>query len=352
MSMNMSPNLFDRSAIDFEELEYTPADTNQQLPLGWTWACDSHGSYISCSPETGKILGIASEDFSGEALANFALAPTSITDLQETLEAGDFPIEMRLDYLHADGSLIPVSMHITPRYSHTGTQDGWHGFALVLHTEESPPAQPEIATTQPKLHQVASAMILDTLDSLQKASSAIKEFPKSSVTVNELRIPSHNGVSSAGQFYSGAEYTPAGSPIVVEHKLKWGHKFDLDYEEDLFIRRRKFSERGLRGTLERLSAPKKFLKCDMRWFAVNLRVDRNCAQVWVDHPRAGKEPEKIELSEYLADPDILWPEIENALVNPWEAIITYRLGIDYLIDPDAEYDRKQVDPEGKNRGKV
>lgn len=322
MSMNTSLNLFDRMAIDFQEVEYTPPNVDLQPSRGWTWSCDSQGRYISCSPETGEILGIAREAFTGEALVDFALTPDSTESLKAAMEAGGIPLELRLDYLRADGLPVPVCMHITSSHSESGEQTGWHGFALEVHAEGRQTAAPKNGNVPLELHQTASSMILDILDNLKKVSPAIIKYPKSSVTVNEQRETPYAGAS-------------AEEAVLIEHKLKWGRKFDLDYDEDLFIRRSKFSARGLRGALERLSAPNKILKCDLRWIAVNINLDKAGAKVWVDYPQGDFLPRKIKLSAFLEDPDILMPEIQHALDHPWETTITYRLGVDYLINPDA-----------------
>jgi len=333
MSMTTPLNLFDQMVIDFQEVEYTPPDAN---PSGWIWRCDSQGRYITCSGETQDILGLAGEAFAGNSLDDFALAPGSAAHLKAALEEGCFPIEMRLEYLHATGAAIPVCMHINPTYSETGERNGWHGFVLKLYSEASQPSNPKIESAQGELRHVASSVILDILDNLRKVSPAIKKFPKSSVTVNELREAAPDGISALSQFYFGENPASAGEVIVIEHKLKWGYKFDFDYEEDLFIRRSKFSGRGLRGYMERLSAPNKIIKCDLRWIAVILRIDADGAQVWVDYPQGEAAPRKVALDEFLDQPDSLTPEIHGALNNPRESLITYRIGEDYLIDPDAD----------------
>lgn len=338
MSMNTSLNLFDQMAVDFRDVDNTPPDVSLQLPLGWTWNCDSQGRYISCSPEIREVLGIAGEVFAGKALVDFALIPSSAAALKEALEEGGLPLEMRLDYIHADGTSVPVSMHITQTYSETGEKNGWHGFALKLHSEERQLAAPKKETPQPALHHVASSMILDLLDNLKNDSPIIQQFPKNSVTFNELRETSYNG-----QGHISAAY-----PIVIEHKLKWGHKFDFDYDEDLFIRRSKFSAPGLRGYMERLSAPNKILKCDLRWITVILQIDEAGAQIWVDYPQGKTASRKIELNEFLENTDVLMPEIEKALENPWESTINYRIGADYLISPEAEDIGERITPAGQN----
>jgi len=337
MSMNTSLNLFDHLAIDFQEVAYTSPDVDPQTPRGWTWSCDSQGRYISCSPEVGEILGISGEAFAGKAMVDFALTPGSAETLKAAMEAGGFPLEMRLDYVHAAGAPVPVCMHITPTHSESGEQNGWHGFALELRAEGGQTAAPENETMPLELHQVASSMILDILDNLKKVSPAITKSPNSSVTVNELRETSYAGASADG-------------PALIEHKLKWGHKFDLDYDEDLFIRRSAYSARGLRGYIERLSAPNKIIKCDQRWIAVIIKLDKAGAQVWVDYPQGDFTPPKIELGKFLEYPDILKPEIEYALDHPWETMITYRLGVDYLINPDSAGNGAQHLAENQNGG--
>ncbi len=338
MSMNTSLNLFDQMAVDFQDVEYTPPDVSLQRPIGWTWSCDSQGRYISCSPEIRDALGIAGEVFSGKALADFALTPVSAATLKEALDEGGLPLEILLDYIHADGTPIPVSMHITQAYSETGEKNGWYGFALKLHSEDRPQVAPKKETTQPALHHVASSMILDLLDNFKNDSPVIQQFPKNSVTFNELRETSYNDQGHISTAY----------PIIIEHKLKWGYKFDFDYDEDLFIRRSKVSAPGLRGYMERLSAPNKILKCDLRWIAVILQIDKAYTRMWVDYPQGETASRKIELNEFLENTGVLIPEIEKALENPWESTVLYRIGVDYLISPENVGASEKITPAGQN----
>lgn len=338
MSMNTSLNLFDQMAIDFQDVEYTPPDVSLHRPLGWTWSCDSQGCYLSCSPEIREILGFAAEVFVGKTLADFALTPTSAATLKDALDEGGPSLEMRLEYVHADGTLIPVSMHMTQTYTETGEKNGWHGFALKLYSEEKHPAAPKKETPQPALHHVASSMILDILDNFKNTSPVIQQFPKNSVTFNELRETSFDNQGNIATAY----------PVIIEHKIKWGYKFDFDYDEDLFIRRSKFSTSGLRGYMERLSAPNNILKCDLRWIAVILEIDAAGTQIWVDHPQEEFKSRKIELNEFLENKDVLISEINRALERPWESVITYRIGVDYLINPETDVFGSRVVSKGQN----
>jgi len=339
MSLNTSLNLSDRMSLDFEDMADSLPDASSPFLSGWTWACDTKGRYISCSPEVGEILGIDAQAFKGQNLASFALSVKSAELLEVALNKGIFPIEVRLNYQRSNGTSVPAAIHILPTHAPSGEQSGIHGFTITLFPEdgnlpqeEKPVPEQEIPSQKPEPksqnHDVASAMILDLLDDLQESSAIIAEHPKSSVTVNELSGPAQSDFSAGNGHYSAAD----DHVIEIEHKLKWGKKFDFDYDEDLFIRRSKFAGPGLRGYLERLSAPQKILKCDLRWLAVILRSDDDGAYVWVDYAQAGENPLKVELSEFLENPNLLKTKIEQALDKPWESIITYRLGVDYLVN--------------------
>jgi len=343
MSINTSLNLYDRMSMDFEDLTNTSPDLSAPFLHGWTWACDTKARYTACSPEVVEILGVDAQAFEGQALANFALSKESAELLQAALDKGAFPVEVRLNFQRSNGTLMPAAVHILPTFSLTGEESGWHGFTIALSTQDESlpqedfPVHPEevpvkAVQTQSPIHNLASVMILETLDAIQASSPIISEYPKSSVTVNELSESAQYGFTSG----NGTNVAEHDQVIEIEHKLKWGKKFDFDYEEDLFVRRSMFAKRGLRGHMERLSAPQKILKCDLRWIAVILRIDDGSSQVWVDYPEAGKKPHKINLSDFLENPDLLKPEIENALNSPWESIITYQRGVDYMMTPDKE----------------
>lgn len=341
MSINTSLNLSDRMSLDFEDFTELSPDVSPPFLSGWTWACDTKGRYTSCSPEVVEILGIHARDFEGQELASFALPEKSAGLLKAALEKGTFPVEVRLHFRRSDGTLLPAAVHLLPTHSQAGDHSGIHGFTITLFTQdEGLPQEEEVipeqeatqkaAPIQTQIHNVASALILDMLDDLQASSPVIAKHPKSSVTVNEV-----NG-SALLDFNSGNGHNTVqeGLLVEIEHKLKWGNKFDFDYDEDLFIRRSKYSRRGFRGYMERIAAPQKIQKCDLHWFAVMLRVDADSAQVWVDYAQAGDEPLKINLADFLENPNLLKPEIEMALENPLESSITYRLGMDYLVAPD------------------
>jgi signal transduction histidine kinase/CheY-like chemotaxis protein/PAS domain-containing protein len=104
-----------------------------QTVLGWTWECDAQGIYTDCSPEVENILGLSAGEFKGNSLTAFMLSGRSTEILKSTLEAGEFPIAVDIQFKSKHGELIPVSLHILNSTIGENTDEGgWRGFTQVL----------------------------------------------------------------------------------------------------------------------------------------------------------------------------------------------------------------------------
>lgn len=293
-------------------------------PNGWTWACDELGYFTACSPEVEKILGISPGDFLGKALTNFALPPKSGRTIESALTESRIPTELQLDYQHNNGTLIPVSIYIITTLSREGDVIGWHGFTHALLSTE----QETVVEEEPKqdFTKLASAIILDILGDIRKNHPSIVEYAKSSVTVKE-----HQATPGS----AGPPLSHNQRALEIEHKLIWGNKLDLDYEEDLFFRNNRFRPAGPRGYMQRMLSPGKIVKNDLKWFAVVIRVEASKSYIWFSYKRANVEKHKVDLLDFLHNPDSILREISNAINNPWVKITIYEAGKDYLRSPDS-----------------
>ena len=302
----------------------TSSSNNPPDPNGWTWACDELGNFTACSPEVEKILGIPPGEFLGRSLTNFALPPHSGQAIETALNESESPAELHLEYQHRNGKLIPVTLYLITTLSRKGDVIGWHGFTHTLLSPEQEPTGEE----EPKqdFTKLASAIILDILGDIRKNHPSIIEFAKSSVTVKE-----HQAAPGA----AGPPISPGQQAQEIEHKLIWGNKLDFDYEEDLFIRKNRFRSAGPRGHMQRLLAPGKIVKSDLRWFAVVIRVEEEKSYIWVSYKRANVDRQKVDMGDFLHNPDIILREISNAINNPWKKITIYEAGKDYLRSPDT-----------------
>lgn len=293
-------------------------------PNGWTWTCDKLGNFTACSPEVENILGIPPGDFIGKSLTNFALPAESGHAIESSLNESSTPTELQIDYQHSNGSLVPVSIYIITTLSRKGEVVGWHGFTHALLLTEQEAAVEE----KPKqdFTKLASAIILDILGDIRKNHPSIVDHPKSSLTVKE-----HKATPGS----AGPRLLSNQSALDIEHKLIWGNKLDLDYEEDLFIRNNRFLPSGPRGFVQRMFSSGKIVKNDFKWFAVVLRVEADHSYIWFSYKRANVEKHKVDLLDFLHKPDSILREISNAINNPWEKITILEAGKDYLRSPDS-----------------
>lgn len=302
----------------------TSSSGYQPDPNGWTWTCDELGNFTACSPEVEAILGIHPEDFIGKPLTNFALPPKSGSAIESSLNESSTPSELQIDYQHSNGVLVPVSIYIITTLSRNGDVVGWHGFTQALLPEE----QETVIEDEPKhdFTKLATAILLDMLGDIRKNHPSIVDYPKSSLTVKE-----HKATPGS----AGPRLVTSQSALDVEHKLIWGNKLDLDYEEELFIRNNRYRPTGPRGYMQRLFSSGKIVKNDYKWFAVVVRVEADHSYIWFSYKRANVEKHKIDLLEFLHKPESILREVSNAIKNPWEKITILEARKDYLRDPDS-----------------
>ncbi|RME06908.1 MAG: PAS domain S-box protein, partial [Anaerolineae bacterium] len=118
----------------FAELqEITASSPADEYPLqGWTWACDARGIYTACSPEVEEVLGIAAEEFIGQPLTSFRLAPESQRYLKAVLERAAPHSEAILQFIHKSGQLLSLRMHILKQQADDGQENGWSGFVQTI----------------------------------------------------------------------------------------------------------------------------------------------------------------------------------------------------------------------------
>lgn len=139
-------NRLDDLFTDLEqEATHIPADQDA-LP-GWTWECDSRGYYTACSPEVGRILGVEAEAFLEQPLVSFGLSRQSSSALAVILQAGNFPVEVALQFQAEDGSRVSVRAHISYIEPNESDEGGWRGLNQVVELEQ--PTAIEHSAPQP-----------------------------------------------------------------------------------------------------------------------------------------------------------------------------------------------------------
>jgi signal transduction histidine kinase/putative methionine-R-sulfoxide reductase with GAF domain/ActR/RegA family two-component response regulator len=176
----------------FADLEKEGASTPDRHSLsarGWIWECDDQGNYTTCGPEVEEILGYPADDFLGKPLTSFHLHPLSASQLTNALDAGQFPIDIVLQYqFKMDGQtgLIPVTLHVFAPLDSIGVS-GLRGFTQVLESGEegnetklspAPPLQqaPERIPSAPALPAMEKATALTVPVELQEQAKGLLEI--------------------------------------------------------------------------------------------------------------------------------------------------------------------------------
>lgn len=335
--MNMPSTPFDE--VIFAEGGEPPSSliANLPSPKGWTWACNAEGYYTNCSPEVQDVLNIPAGEFLDKSLVSYALAPRSASLLNEKITEKELPIEIFINYQKRNGDLVPVNMHISPTLSDAGDQIGLHGFVQTALIEIDSQLSQETPTAE-QIH-LGSTIILDTLSEIRKQSLELRSHALSSITMNERLIDPKSRFRKIlnGTYANDEEERSASGYKIreIEHKLTWGDKFDLDQDENLYIRKNKYRHPGIRGFFQRLLAPARIVQQDLRWFAVILEVEEEGANILFNYPHEKSGEQKIGLSELIGDPNIILPELKRAIEHPWQSINIFERGKDYLRGPKS-----------------
>jgi len=128
------------------ESEVQPLDPRAGVrPKAWHWACDEDGVYTECGKEVYAVLGLRPEEFLGENIQAYALAPKSQIAIDYFLKAGEYPAEVPVYFISSEGEHIPVKMQINAVLNERGVRVGWRGVAeeLVFVEEEESEAEGE-----------------------------------------------------------------------------------------------------------------------------------------------------------------------------------------------------------------
>lgn len=110
-------------------------------PVGWTWECDSEGNYSGCSPEIERILNIHVRDMLGKPISRFMLNSSSQLVLDQAFKNGSGTTEVDIEFLSADGFLVPARMYILRpnRHRDQGNAFGFRGFTNITRTNQQSP---------------------------------------------------------------------------------------------------------------------------------------------------------------------------------------------------------------------
>jgi signal transduction histidine kinase/CheY-like chemotaxis protein/putative methionine-R-sulfoxide reductase with GAF domain len=189
---------------DIEQETSSDFENEFKYPRGWTWECDAEGIYTTCSPEVEGILGYPSDEFLGKPLASSHLHPLSANRLQEALDAGEFPVDIDLQFHFIKGGktgLLPVSLHIFTPLDSIGVS-GLRGFAQVKEkiqdgkAESEPKQQVEVITSQPAESAPSKdeapqsiALDVDYLGNQERSQIRETQTPLPSPSPGSLAVP-------------------------------------------------------------------------------------------------------------------------------------------------------------------
>jgi len=127
----------------YEDLDIDGHDSNayqESGPHGWTWECDTEGNYISCSPEVEKILNLPIRVFLGKPMTRFMVKTESQSALEEAFKNGSYPVEVDIQHILLNGSLIRARMCILKPRQDTTSGNGlsYRGFTTIVQDDHQP----------------------------------------------------------------------------------------------------------------------------------------------------------------------------------------------------------------------
>jgi PAS domain S-box-containing protein len=389
-------NLFEEIFTDFsKDSQFDIVNLDESLQ-GWLWECDDSGKYLSCSPEVEDVLGYSPKEIIGQPLKDFALVPKSTRKIANILKMGNLPAEISVDFIKQDGEKIPVSLFIYDAITTEHKNTGLRGFAQVLIDTDKVPRISSIQSTPTKESmnndksstidesldhqllvedselqeseeffkiegqrarsteinsqsqedehtrgestiQAVSKLIIDRLEKIRHAFPVIKDSPLSRVIsfdreefrIDRSREPLVNE-SIAGK---AVHYYPKTLIREIEHRLEWGIKFDFTDEEKTFLSRYRLRPSGIQGFLRYRTSPKTILKCDYDWVSVVILYEqRKTKRIWVNYLHKGKKIGGWSLEEVIREPNLVFNEIEKAVLYPNKEREILIRGENYLFE--------------------
>ncbi len=123
-------NLFENIEFDTSEFKFQQASS----PTGWTWECDQKGNYLACSAEIESVLNISLPDILGKPVTSFMVDTKYQSVLQAALKNKTYPVEVEIQFIHADGRSIQARVCILkPQLQKEyGNTSGFSGFTHIL----------------------------------------------------------------------------------------------------------------------------------------------------------------------------------------------------------------------------
>ncbi len=148
---NLFSNIGENGASQPAPQETEPSTPDSTTVRGWTWECDTAGTYLKCSAEVQEILGIPAGGFIGQSLFNFKLHSSSAAFLKNALAERPprpgIPLEVDLFFQSETAGWLAVRIHILIRRDEHNNTVGWHGFTQLLPPELHPTPETLISET-------------------------------------------------------------------------------------------------------------------------------------------------------------------------------------------------------------
>ncbi len=143
MSDKLLHNRLDSLFADLDDFGELPSPDVEGKEAGWTFSCDADGQYTECSNEVSEVLGIPPDDMLGKPMARYALTADSADQFETTLNNGQGPFELRLNFRDSNGEVVPVLVQIQRAPSPNGAITGWEGSVQVIDQDEAEEIVPQ-----------------------------------------------------------------------------------------------------------------------------------------------------------------------------------------------------------------
>jgi len=141
-------NLF----ADLGEDSQTSQQSEAALLVGWTWEADARGYYTAISSEMLNFLGIPPEEWLGQSLSS-GLDQRSSQILDQALQAGQFPVDLKLQYPTRSNEWLATEVQIYPipwRPDEPFRQDTLQGWRAIVRPQIEVSSDTLVAPSQPK----------------------------------------------------------------------------------------------------------------------------------------------------------------------------------------------------------
>lgn len=158
MSKKQLTNRLNALFAQLEETDVLPLSGKYEILPSWNWEVDAQGVYVTISPEVQDALGIPPEQWIGKSLFQFHIVPLFAGELQNLLQAGNFPFELDIYHLNATNQQVLTRVMVFSASTESGNP-GWRGFTQMVLQEPMANPKSDLAS-EPITRQIRSDLNL------------------------------------------------------------------------------------------------------------------------------------------------------------------------------------------------